>query len=391
MSTDKEQEDDEYKPRWAYRAEHIEYKPDWVDAIPHELWELGQVFFPIPNSKKAWEYPHHLDEYRYEADNEILNAYLESNSNYGIACAGNLAVVDIDEVNYIDYFKDKLPDTLWQITGSRTGEHLFYMCEGLNTRITLRVPKPERHMTAEGIERIENSRFQHFGEVKCDPHGYVVGPGSKHPSGNKYGPLQGEEIDYIDESDLRDVLTQFINDQQAEMKHVKIEREKSKTDTTSQYAFYNLEPDDVIPWLEPGNRVPHPVHGSSTGTNFMRRQEEDVFMCWRHDYGNGPGCALNPQQLLAVMATGRECDIVRQKWKSSPVLHYKAWREAVDKGLVSYKRIPYTVARGYAVKEGFINADEELERNMYWDTINAIRITVEDSWMDLEADGGKNS
>lgn len=374
MSEDSQQsEENRYKPDWAHRAEYIEHKPNWIDGVPHELWELGDVFFPIPNGQKAWGYPHHLDSKRFSPDDEILNAYLEANSNYGIACANSLAVVDIDEIEHVERVKKSLPDTLWQMTGSRTGVHLFFKCEGLSSRIILRVPKPEIHMRAEGIVDISSESFIHIGEVKCDPHGYVVGPGSKHPSGNEYGPLHGDEIATISEEELRNGLSEYIHESNAGTYQVQMERHQAKYQGESKYEFYNLTTDDVVPWLEDGKRVPHPVHGSSSGSNFMKNTSEDVFTCWRHDYGSGPGCALNPQQLLAVMATHRECDMVRRDWNNDPVLHYKAWREAVDEGIVSPKNVPYTVAKGYAVNMDYIGKDEELAGDMYWDTINAVR------------------
>lgn len=387
MMGEETQSSEEYKPDWAYRASHIPHKPDWQDAIPHELWELGKVFFPIPNGKKAWSYPHHLDDARYEPDNEIFNAYLDANSNYGIACAGDLAVVDIDELEYLDVIKSQLPDTLYQVTGSRTGEHLFFKCPGLNTRINLRLPKPTDHMKVEGIERIENTRYNHIGEVKCDPHGYVVGPGSRHPSGNNYGPLQGDEIAEISEENLRKTLNQFIH----KTSHSPIELVQP-TDTRdysneSKYEFYNLDVDDVVPWLENGKRVPHPVHGSSTGSNFMKQKDENLFMCWRHSFGGGEGCALNPQHLLAVMSTGKECDLVRQRWRNDETLHYDAWREAVNKGIVSFESIPYKVIRGFAIQENWIDKSGELEYKEYWDATNIIKsLVIEDKteWEEIK-------
>jgi len=374
MSNDPQhQEEDRYKPDWAYRAEQNPHKPNWIDGVPHVLWELGEVFFPIPNKQKAWPYPHYLDTKRFGPDNEILNAYLESNANYGIACANDLAVVDIDEIDYVDHIKSQLPDTVWQMTGSRTGEHLFFMCPGLNTRIILRVPLPQHHMTAEGIENISGAKSQHIGEVKCDPHGYVVGPGSTHPSGNQYGPLKGDEIATIKEEEMYDALSQYVNDSATSAGQVKVERRDAERHDGSKYKFYNLTRDDVVPWLEEDARVPHPVHGSSTGSNFMKPSGQEVFMCWRHNYNGTEGCALNPQHLLAVMATNMECDEVRRYWDDDPTLHYRAWLEATKRGIVSCNKVPYTVAKGCAIALDRVGGNEELTHDMYWDAVNAAR------------------
>jgi len=382
MSDDKQlATGDEYTPKWARRAEYIPHKPEWIDGIPHKLWELGEVFFPIPNRQKAWKYPHHIGEKRHAPDSEILNAYLESNSNYGIACANELAVVDIDETEYIDHIKEQLPDTVWQWSGSRSGVHLFFKCSGLNTRIILRIPLPQPHVTAEGIENISGGTSQHIGEVKCDPHGYVVGPGSTHPSGGKYGPLEGSEIASISEEQLRKGLSQYVNDTSTMKQYATYERYHAQELDTSKYEFYNLDPDDVVPWLGAGKRVPHPVHGSSTGSNFMKVPEEDVFMCWRHNYDGNQGCALNPQQLLAVMATSRECDEVRRRWNSEPPLHYKAWLEATERGIISSSTVPYRIVKGYAIQEDWMSTDGELDDSMYWDALNAVRCIAQEKYV----------
>lgn len=362
-------EEDEYYPDWAHKADHVSHKPDWIDFIPHELWVLGEVFFPIPNGQKAWSYPHHLDEARYAADDEILNAYLESNANYGIACAGDLAVIDVDEVMYADDIVEDLPPTLWQRTGSGRGIHLFYKVPGMNTREILEI---------EWIETDDehDDDYMHIGEVKCDPHGYVVGPGSRHPSGNYYGPLNGDEIATVEKDEMLEALDDFIHEKEDVTRYVDFEKRDVSQDGESKYEFYNLSTDDVIPWLEAGTRVPHPAHGSSTGSNFMKSETDDVFMCWRHNYGPSQGCALNPQQLLAVMQTGIDCDTVRLKWDKDPTLHYYAWLEAIDRTLVSRKHIPYTIARGYAIDQEYIESDESLEGDAYWDTVNALRCEV---------------
>lgn len=377
--------DDKYTPRWALRAEYIPSKPRWVDKIPHELWELGEVFFPIPRRRKGWNWPHHIK--RYTADDQILNAYLESGAGYGIACAGDLAVVDIDEIEYADYIMNKLPDTLHQITGSRSGYHLFYLCENLDNRINLRVPYPENHMMAEGYTNdVSTPHNRHFGEVKCDEHGYVVGPGSIHPSGNKYGPLEGDKIVRVSKEQIEEALKKFTIETSRKVRRTNV-KEIQKQSSNSKYDFFNLDADDVVSWLEPEKRIEHPGHGSDTGINFMKNQNRKTFTCWRHNYGGSEGCALTPLQLLAQIESGRECDRIRddwpeydqtnETWRGDLRLYWYAWKRAVRKGLVSYREIPYRVIKGFALDEDWVEKDEEVSGQMYWDAINTIRILME--------------
>lgn len=379
-------QENKHKPDWVKRAENVPYRPAWQDAIPDALKELGEVFFPIPRRRKGWNYPHHLQEKRYDHRSEILNAYLEAGSGYGIACAGDLAVLDIDEKQFIDEIVPYLPDTAYQWTGSGEGVHLFFECEGLNNRVILYYPDAhdcdeEQHscwVDADGdCFRVQD--WSHLGEIKCDPHGYVVGPGSVHPSGNTYGPLKGDEITTIAASDLLYTLNEYLKPDDADESPERFKYGEKVMEESPEpeqggdtHPFYKLDADDVVPWLTPGKRVAHPVHGSDTNNNFMKNEDRETFICWRHNYGSGNGCGLNPQQLLAVMRTGLDCDNVRRKWKHEKILHWEAWREAVERGLMDYKNIPFAVIIGYARKNGFAEDADDIDRDFYWNLRNAV-------------------
>lgn len=356
MDTEQQKE-----PDWASRARHLDHKPEWSGVVPRQLWELGEVFFPIPRGRKGWNYPHHLDGFRYSADDEVLNSYLEAGFGYGIACAGDLAVVDVDELSHLEDITSRLPETMWQFSGSREGVHLFYRVEGLTTRINLH---------AEFLDE-----WHHIGEVKCDPHGYVVGPGSVHPSGNEYGPLQGDEIASVSEEFLKDALDDFVKpepegNQYRDSEEYDGDREVGNGDV---HNLYELTADDVLPWLDPENKVAHPVHGSTTGRNFQKNSGGDTFTCWRCQYGGGDGCGLNGTQYLAVEETGRDCEDIRRLWYKDSSVHYRAWRKAVEEGLIGYREIPYKAAHGYAVEQGMIEGHNELSGDLYHNAINAMR------------------
>lgn len=375
-------------PDWANRAEHIPHKPVWVNKIPRELHGLGDVFFPIPARRKGYPYPHHMDEHRFSATDETLNAHFEQGWGYGIACAGNLAVVDIDEREYVDEIKENLPDTVSQVTGSREGEHLFFICEGLNTREILHYPESEHDCDAEDQncildgdgECIKEYEWEHLGEIKCDPHGYVVGPGSVHPSGNKYGPLEGEEIAEIGKNELLKVLDGFIKPEGESSAKPPSDFFEGGVDIDDRYEFYGLTALDVLPWLETGKRLAHPVHGSTSGTNFMKNGDGQTFMCWRHNFGGSQGCALNAQQLLAQMEASdrgvggyEDCERLRRRWNDTPELHYLGWRRAVDEGYIEVDELPFKVIAGYGLLNGIIEDPDEVEGEVYWSVVNALK------------------
>jgi hypothetical protein len=230
---------------------------------------------------------------------------------------------------------------------------------------------------SEGLS-VERDSVRHIGEVKADPHGYVVGPGSLHPSGNTYGPLHGDRIAKIDKEELLDMLEMFIYDSgDGRSWEEEYDYKGNSSSNDVSHPFYELTADDILPWLEPNKRIAHPVHGSDTDNNFMKNDDGETFTCWRCTYGMGVGCGVNPQQLLAMMEIGNRlgdhaCEEIRREWRSDPKLHYLGWKKAVEDGLVVSLHIPYTVARGYAVKHGIITKSDDLIGDDYYDVINAL-------------------
>lgn len=371
------------------------HKPKTVSVIPETLKELGEVFFPIPPREKGWNYAHHLDQNRFPADDEVFNAYLEAGWGYGIACAGDLAVLDVDDLYYLDAITDELPETAWQWSGSREGVHLFYYVTGLEKRINLHynivydaldwcveTGLMEEHIAEEVKDIIVPVKgWSHVGEVKCDPHGYVVGPGSTHPSGNKYGPLNGDKIATISEEEFRAAISSFIKPEIPEQTQYKnIDYKEYEEEQTTRYPFYELSADDVLPNLSPDDRIGHPVaaHGSTTNANFMKNSDRETFTCWHCQYGSGPGCGLNGTQYLAVKATNLDCEDVRRLWKGDNTIHYHAWVQAVKDGLVGYEQIPYKVLHGFAIKYELINPEDRLSGGLYRDAASVLRWEVEE-------------
>lgn len=376
---EKTMELDEFHPDWADKAATDETKPVWQDKIPHLLWQLGEVFFPIPPGVKGWNYPHHMQSKRYSADSEQLNGYFECGWGYGISCADSIAVVDIDEMEYIEEITDALPKTAYQWSGSREGVHLFYLVDGLEQRQNLRIRMSvEDHAHAEGLDRRQDP-VRHIGEVKCDPHGYVIGPGSLHPSGNHYGPLKGDKIAKVEKDVLLEKLSKFIYQNDADSWEENYDYGESGSST--QHQFYELTADDVLGWLEPNKRIAHPIHGSDTGNNFMKNDDRETFTCWRCTYGIGQGCGINAQQLLALMELGNRlgdyaCEEVRRNWRSDSTLHYHAWNKAIRDGLIKSTEIPYRVMKGYAVEEGVLSESDKISGDVYHDIRNSLEYKV---------------
>lgn len=363
------------KEDWRKDAFEKDSKPEPVSVIPEELHSLGRVFFPIPSGRKGWSYRHSLKENRYYSTDEVLNGYLEQGWNYGIACDNDLAVLDIDNGAYADGPEDelieRLPDTMYQITGSG-GHHLFYKIDGLSQRQIL----TDNFFGEKG--------GLHIGEVKCDPHGYVVGPGSSHPSGGDYGPLKGDSIAEVDRLEFLKCIDWYASNKEDEFEEDEVGSINptlgSVTGKEYEYDFYDISADDVLPFLDAGERVPHPVHGSTTGMNFMKNKDGETFTCWRCSYGSGDGCGLSGLQFLAQEYVKEnkgitlDCDAIRRAWGNDSRLDYYAFRRAVKKGLYHENdAIPVRVIYGMADEDDIIKRGETLNRDTVLELKEALR------------------
>lgn len=234
-------------------------------TVPSPLDELGQVYVPIPPREKGARRPR-TDEHLFAPDDPVLAAYLDAGHNYGVACKGDLAVLDADDPDALADAIEKLPETAWQVSGSGEGEHYFLQVPGLESDLPLNDPE-----TGENV-----------GHIKGAPASYVVGSGSTHPSGNRYGPLRGDTIATVDEGDLREALDDYLQHTTSDKPSAEL------VDTVRRRQQTGDTPLDVYDVLSRSScpretRVAHPFHGSDTGANFMVDEGGETRRCWRHD------------------------------------------------------------------------------------------------------------
>lgn len=254
-----------------------------VESVPTPLADLGAVFVPIEPREKGTRRPR-TDEHLYAPDDPVLEAYLEAGHNYGVACRDDLAVLDADDPDALADVIDAIPETAWQVSGSGEGEHYFLQVPGLDADLPLDDPE-----TGENV-----------GHVKGAEQSYVVGPGSVHPSGNRYGPLQGDTLSTITETELRDILGEFLqentDDDAGELFDTTRPR---RTNGPARTGDTPLDIYDVLSRARypEETRVTHPFHGSETGANFMVDGGGETWACWRncgnHRRGVTTGNALH--------------------------------------------------------------------------------------------------
>lgn len=245
--------------------------------VPETFHELGEVAFPIPPREKAADRPR-TKEHLHEPTDAILQAYLEAGHNWGLSCRGDLAYLDADDPDALEAVIDALPDTAWQVTGSREGRHYFLLVPGLDEDIPLEDPETG----------------QNIGHVKASEQSYVVGPGSVHPTGNRYGPLHGDDIASINEETLRELVEPFRS-ATPEQRAQRAER-AARTRDNQQGDGVGLAVHDVLSAgsCPGGVRVAHPFHGSDTGANFIIDASGETWRCWRHD------CTGNALHLVGI-------------------------------------------------------------------------------------------
>ena len=128
--------------------------------------------------KKGEKKPFEKDWTNKPYSSKDINKFLP-NENYGVLCGyENLAVIDSDNDAFQLVVDQLLPETFKVKTGGG-GTHNYFFIKDLKQKIILN--------TSDGV---------HLGEVQS--YGtQVVGPGSIHPSGNKYEVKSEETITTI--------------------------------------------------------------------------------------------------------------------------------------------------------------------------------------------------
>jgi hypothetical protein len=265
------------------------------------LAALGEAFVPIPPGEKGTRRPR-TPENLYGAGDDVLAAYIEAGHNYGVVCRDGLAVVDADEPDALRDLLEALPETTWQVSGSRSSEHHFLRVPGLD----------------EDLPLVDPDSGEELGHIKAAEQSYVVGPGSRHPSGNRYGPLEGDTIATLDEADLREAIEPFRPDG---VDRDRDERPIEHPDRSGGRDDHDLDVHDVLSRTSypEGKRCEHPFHGSETGANFMVDDGADTWRCWRHD-GTG-----NARHLVGIDEDVIDCG----DWKHGG-LSTDTWREIFE-------------------------------------------------------------
>jgi hypothetical protein len=210
-----------------------------------------------------------------------------SNQNYGVvAGVGGLIIFDADGLFRLTELgvMEELPDTFSVRTGGG-GLHLYYTSD-LDEKIVMY----DRTL-------LEAGKPQHLGEVQA--RGFqAVGPGSIHPNGNRYEVVKDLPIANISSKDLHCILSRYVDYNTAEAPKEKKRLRVVAVDPRIRDPFDLVSVGDILRPVgnvrktSSGLKGSHPMHGSTSGSNFEIDTRENTWRCWRCGSGGGPALAV---------------------------------------------------------------------------------------------------
>lgn len=246
--------------------------------IPLNLKDLGFVKV-LKNSKKPFEDGWQNNPHSYE---DAIK-WVKSGGNYGILAGfKNVLTIDLDRktqkaIDITNEFMSFLPETFSVLTPSG-GYHFHYQCEDWD-----------------GFYNLE-WEGEHIGE--CRYWGQqTVGPNSIHPDFNKpYLVKTDIPLTKIEAKFLNVILYKYLK------RPERAEKSKKRWDGGQNLDISKFI--DILKLEKKGKECVgvHPVHGSSTGGNFVIRPEKNAWHCFRH------GCGGGVLSLIAVMENIIPCE-----------------------------------------------------------------------------------
>jgi hypothetical protein len=218
----------------------------------------------------------------YAYDDPIITEWINAGNNYGFRpVGGGLCVFDCDDTLYDPALVDLFKDTLTFRTGSG-GYHFIFRSPGLevNKKFILTASDGTHigHISTAGF------KFQY------------VGPTCIHPNGNAYSVFRDNQVQEIDAELINQQIKSYIKN--TKKIHDKISGdipEYIKDGKKSNYTdILGLRIEDI--GFPDGNVVQigheykgsHPVHGSTTGSNYTINPPKNVWFCFRDHVGGDP-------------------------------------------------------------------------------------------------------
>jgi len=255
-------------------------------TLPQRIRDSCRFILVRPASKAAkeknWE-----TRNNYDWSDPVIQDQLNAGSNYGIIPQGGVGILDMDllEVWKKHGVYDRFIDTYGVETGRvGGGEHRYIICTDAPAEKFL-------------IYGPENPKEQ-IGDFRGSGHySYVLGPGSVHPNGNIYQPLNGTEtLKQVSFSELKELLSPLDIREEKKIELPPPGRIVGGSSITDEYDLR------VETFLYPLNATirdngevegTHPIHGSEGGHNLWINPIKGVWHCFRcHDKHIGGDAAM---------------------------------------------------------------------------------------------------
>jgi putative DNA primase/helicase len=242
-------------------------------------------------------------------DDSRLLEHIKDGKNYGVVTGEDRFVVAADTKEIERALEERLPKTFTVQSPRHKTKHFYFY--GKLTRAILCKPGAQGDPCA---------------DVKTG-NSYVVGPGSVFESYGEYKLVDDIPIATISEEQLFAAIDEFV----VPKKDPFVSDVEGDHDANLEFPILDIIP-NIDALTRNGNELfgPHPLHGSTTGSNFHVNLEKNVWHCFRagHDSGGGP------LELLAVLNKIIKCEdchkgaLRAQKFKETVTL-------AKEKGLIT--------------------------------------------------------
>lgn len=217
----------------------------------------------------------------YTWDDPELVKWILDGGNYGVLPRNGLCIIDIDDLG--EAINIGLIDELNTFTvrsGSGGGIHLYLLCDDIKS---------------EKIPFYNKDNGAHIGEAYHDGcRAYAVGPGSIHPSGNTYNVTRDVDLLRLSGEQLDNILYKKVKSNRfREVKKVVSIPDDGTFSRNTLTDQLGLRIEDFVMPDKPINRGDewqgsHPIHGSTTGTNFCVNPKKNVYYCHRCNAGGDP-------------------------------------------------------------------------------------------------------
>lgn len=235
--------------------------------IPKQLQKEDFRFILVKSKSKAPFEKNWTRETNYKFNDKRLIEFLDKGYNYGVLCGiGNIACLDIDDLDIIKDLEKKLPKTFTIKTGSGK-RHYYFLTD---------IPMPKV---------VLDKNKKHYGELQ-GAGSQVIGPNSIHPNGKKYEIINNKNITQIESSKLLEIINNYTETFDKVEEAVKSELKSYGDSDINSISITSIL--NFTGFRKGSNNElfgPNPWHGSTTGTNTWINPTKNVGYCFRHNVG----------------------------------------------------------------------------------------------------------